>query len=108
MKVILGSYNLYTKTVDATAKTLVIGGVTGFDLTENSLDAIWDTTTSAFIPCKGVVTLVMTYVLGLPVYTYTFSSLPAGTAASDTFVITLDIPEYQANYAISQFLASKP
>jgi hypothetical protein len=107
MKVIVGGYNnVFTAVFDESEKTLAISGVSGFDLTEDSLDNIWDTTASKEIPCKRV-TMALTFVAGLPVYTYTFFSLPSGLADSDTLVITLNIPDAYATVPCLLYTASK-
>lgn len=109
MKITLGGHNnIYTSAfaINTGVGTLAISGVQGFDLTDSMLDTVWDVTASKFIPCKRV-TVSYAYVAGLPVWTYTFYSLPSGVAATDTLVITLDIPEIYANTAILQYSASK-
>lgn len=95
MKIQLGGkYNSYTATLNVSGKTLTIAGVIGFDLTPRSLASIWDASlgTPAFIPVTGI-TVANIPVNGLPVWVYTFPSLPAGVANGDSLVILLDIPE---------------
>lgn len=100
--------NVYTAVWNVTAgvATLVISGVTGFDLTAGMLNSIWDVTTSTFLNTKRV-TCTYAYVAGLPVWTYTLFSVPVGTVTGDTLVITLDIPDALADYVVNQYIASK-
>jgi len=101
-----GHNNIYTAALDTTAKTLTISGVLGFDLTDQSLNNIWDTTASKAIPCNRV-TCALTRVSGQPVWVFTFLTLPSGLANGDTLVITLDVPEDKAAYAVQGYMASK-
>lgn len=105
MRVILGSpSNVYTAVFNSTAKTLAVSGVTGFDMTDTTLQTIWDVTASKFIPCNRT-TVALTYSAGLPVWTYTFFDLPSGVDSSDTLVIQIEIPDTCAIYSILQTLA---
>lgn len=109
MKITLGGHNnIYTSvfTVTGSVATLAISGVQGFDLTTNNLDSVWDVTQSVFFNCKRV-TVAYAYVAGLPVFTYTFFSVPAGVASGDTLVITIDVPDEYATIPLLQYSASK-
>lgn len=109
MKITVGGHNnLYTAvfTIVSTVGVLTISGVQGFDMTATNLDSVWDVTQSVFFNCKRV-TCTYSYVAGLPVYVYNFYSLPAGVAASDSLVVTIDIPQIFANTAILQYSSSK-
>lgn len=97
--------NVYTAVFNAGALTLTISGVLGFDLTTNMLNSVWDATVSQFFNCKRV-TCTYAYVVGVPVWTYTFFSLPVGVGSGDTLVITLDIPDQLVDYVVDQYIAS--
>lgn len=108
MKVPIGGhYNLYSAALDTTAKTLTFSNIIGFDL-ETPMVTVWNTTRSAYLPFGVYASpTVLTYVVGLPVWTITFSQLPAGWANGDTLVILIDIPDVLMNYSVLCYSASK-
>lgn len=105
-RVLVGTNNVLTSTFDTTAKTLKINGCTAFDLTQESLEYIWDTTTSAEIPIGPVTGCTRAWVAGSPVFTYTFASLPSGVANGDTLLIYLQIPAMFTDFMVLQTLAT--
>jgi len=107
--VIVGdSNNIFTSTLNTSAKTLTINNVTAFPLDLNSLASVWDSTTSSFFDLTQLTfsSFSWTKVAGIPSYVWTFTTLPAGVANGDTLVIELNIPQNQADYSILQKIAS--
>jgi len=103
-----GKYNLYSTALDTVAKTLTFSNIIGFDLQTPMIKSIWSTTHSvAFTLGINVSQSVLTYVAGLPVWTITFTTIPAGVANGDTLVILLDIPDALMNYSVLCYSASK-
>lgn len=109
MRVLLGSYyNVYTAALNTTAKTLTISNVIGFDLTDISLQSIYSSTATAYLPiANNIASVTVATVAGLPVWTYTFKAIPGGIGNSDTLVILLEIPDSQAVYSVQSYIASK-
>lgn len=105
--VILGTYNVYSAvfSINTGIGSLAISGITGFDLTNSSLNSVWDSTQSVFFNCERV-TVTYAYVAGLPVWTVTFFSLPPLVSAGDTLVITLNIPDEFLDYSVLQKIAA--
>lgn len=102
-----GKFNLLSWVLDTTAKTLVISNAVGFDIEAASIQSIWSTTASVAQPVgKNVVSNVLTYVAGLPVWTLTFTTMGAGIANGDTLIILLDVPDNEALYSILAYQAS--
>lgn len=108
MRTVLGGkYNLYSAALDTTAKTLTFSNIIGFDL-ETSMLTVWNTTRSASLPFGVYASpTVLTYVAGLPVWTITFTQLPAGWANGDTLVILIDIPDALMGFSVACYQASK-
>lgn len=103
-----GKYNLYAATLSTSAKTLTFTNVIGFDLEPASIQEVWDTTQSVnFTLGLNIISCALTYVTGLPVWIYLFTSLPAGVANGDTLVIRLQIPDTYLLYSIASYQASK-
>lgn len=101
-----GKYNQFTTSFNAAAKTLAISGCTAFDLVAADIESIYDTTTTSYFVTSQTITCARTLVSGLPVFTFTFSSVPAGAANSDTMVIRLQIPDKFADHLLLQVLAN--
>lgn len=100
------SNNILTSTLDTTAKTLKIANCTGFDLTQSDLQYVYSTTQSVAFSTNNVTGCTRTMVAGLPVFTYTFSALPAGVANGDTLLIYLNVPQEMMNFLVLQKIAS--
>lgn len=109
MKILAGNkYNLLTWALSTTAKTLTVSNAIGFDFEVTSLDSIYDTTTSSYIPVgKNVLSCAFSYVSGLPTWVFTFATIPAGVANADILVILLEIPQPMAVYTLNAYQASK-
>jgi len=99
------SNNILTSTLDTTAKTLKINNCTAFDLTQSDLQSVWDTTTSSAFSMTEVLSCVLTTVAGLPVFTYTFRTLPAGVANGDTLLVYLQVPQVMMDFLVLQKIA---
>lgn len=108
MQVILGGkYNLYTAALDTSAKTLTISNVIGFDLTLLSLVSVYSVTHTANIATgANIVSCARTVVLGLPVFTYTFTDIDEDIENGDTLVILLNIPDTMGTYSILSYIAN--
>lgn len=108
MNVILGGkHNLYMAALDVVAKTLIISGVNNFPLDKHSLVSVYDTTVSLPFVFTPILNFSWAYVAGLPVYTWTFSQVPAGSANTDTLSIVIDIPQNQSAFSVNEYQASK-
>jgi hypothetical protein len=108
MRVIAGNKNnIFTWTFDSVAKTLSISNVTEFDLNIESLLSVYDVTTgSMFAVNSPLTTFSWNYVAGRKVFTYTFGTVPAGSANADVLQIYLDIPDSKAVYSILKVIAT--
>jgi hypothetical protein len=109
MRVELGNkYNVFTSTLNVTAKTLTINNVIGFDIESSTLQSVYDsTTTSYFTLGKNIISFTEALIAGLPVWTITFGVLPAGSANTDTLIILMNVPDSQATYSLLSYSASK-
>lgn len=109
MEIILGELNDYTKTWDVTdgVGTLVVSNVIGFDMALTSINRIEDTTTGETFGISSTTEFEETRVSGKPVYTWTFTNLPALTATSDTLLVYLNVSYQQADFATNQHIATK-
>lgn len=109
MRVILGGKsNLYAAALNVTAKTLTISNDIGFDIEAVTLQSMYDSTTSSYFTLgKNILTFTEAMVAGLPVWTITFSAVPAGAANTDTLIILLNVPDTQALYSLLSYSASK-
>lgn len=104
-RILVGGTNKLSTTLDTTAKTLKIAGCTAFDLTQSDLEYVWDSTTSSAFSMNNVVSCVRTWVAGAPIFTYTFSALPAGVANGDTLLVYIQIPTDFLNFLTLQKIA---
>lgn len=111
MRIIVGKQNIFTSSFNATTKTLAISGVVEFqpNVTANapgSLVEVFDVTQGLDIPLTNV-TVAKTKVAGLPVWTFTFPSLPVGVATGDTLLIFFELDLPTATYTVLKYSASK-
>lgn len=93
--------NILTAAFNASAKTVAISHCSVCDLDIQNLVSIYDTTVSLYFNLTGV-TCAQSTSGGLNVYTYTFLTVPAGSANGDTLIITLNVPQAAAQYMNSQ------
>lgn len=104
--ILVGNKNtILSSAFNAAAKTLTISNCTMFDLVLGSLVSVWDSTTSSFFSMSQAITCTKTNVGGLPVFTYTFSNVPAGVANGDTLVIQLSVPQEMLTPLLLQVIA---
>ncbi len=102
-----GKYNLYSAALDTVAKTLTFSNIIGFDL-ETPMVTVWNSTRSASLPFGvNASQTVLTYVAGLPIWTITFVTIPAGWANGDTLVVLIDVPDALMVYSVLCYSASK-
>lgn len=108
MRVQLGApYNTYTAVLNIAAKTLTINNIIQFDLEPPSIDRVYSVTASSYLPVGfNIASVSFSYIDGVPVWVYTFKSIPIGIANSDTFVILLNIPDNNGLYSIESYIAS--
>lgn len=103
-----GKYNLYTAVLNVGLKTLTISNIIGFDLETTSLQSVYSTTATKYLTLgKNVASCAYALVAGLPVWTYTFATIDAGIAGTDTFVVQIQIPDTLALYSLLSYSASK-
>jgi len=97
-----GIYNKMSAAFDTVAKTLTISGCAGFDLTQGDLISVYNTTRSSNMPIgTQLISCTLSYVAGLPLFTYLFNTIPAGYANGDTLVIRVQIPDWVAVYSLT-------
>lgn len=100
MPILIGNdNNIFTYAFNTTAKTVKISNVNNFPLDASSLVSIYNNTRSLAFDMLQPIEFSWEYVSGFPVYTWTFTTLPAASANSDTLYIIIDIPVSQANYS---------
>jgi len=108
--ILLGNKNnILTATFDTVAKTLTIANCTAFDLTLNDLEYVYSTTASEEIQSATVqncISCTRAWVAGMPVFIYTFSTLPAGVANTDTLLIYLQVPQVFMDFLQLQVIAA--
>jgi len=98
--------NIYTWALSTSAKTLTFSNITGFDLEVSSLQSVWSTNAGKFLTLGvNVVSCTLSYVAGLPVYTYLFGSIDSGIANGDTLIIRLQIPDAYLDYSALLYIA---
>ncbi len=105
MTIIVGLNNDFTQSWDVTAGvgTLVISNNTYFDLGLTDIVRIEDTTTGLPFGISATTTFSNTFASGKPTYTWTFGTLPAGTATGDTLLVYLNVNPEQAELMILQY-----
>lgn len=111
MRIIIGKQNIFTSTFNATSKTLAISGVVEFQPnvianSPGSLVEVFDVTQGFDIPLTNV-TVAKTKVAGLPVWTFTFPTLPAGVVTGDTLLVFFELDLPTAMYTVAKYSASK-
>ena len=103
MKILIGTGNSVTTTLDVTAKTLTFSGAYNFDIVPDNSFQVYSTTASKYlydvdtIP-SATASATTSYVAGLVVQVVTFSAIPAGIADGDTLIIYCDCPPDVALY----------
>lgn len=103
MKILIGTGNSVTTTLNTTAKTLTFNGAYNFDIIPSGSFQVYSTTGAKYLyDAKTMpdVTAEVTnsFVSGLNVQVVTFSSIPSGIANSDTLIIYVDCPDNVAMY----------
>jgi hypothetical protein len=103
MKILIGTGNAVSTTLDVTAKTLTFAGAYNFDIVPEGSFQVYSTTASkylydAFSLPSITATASNSFVAGLNVQVVTFSAIPSGIADGDTLVIYLDAPDNVATY----------
>lgn len=103
MKILIGTGNAVTTTLNVTAKTLTFNGAYNFDIIPSGSFQVYSTTGGKYLyDAKTMpdVTAIASnsYVGGLNVQVVTFSAIPSGIADGDTLVIYCDCPDPIANY----------
>lgn len=93
----------YTWNVAAGVGTLVITGETAWDLQEDDILRIFNTTHTGEFGISATTTFSNTFVSGLPTWTWVFTNLPAGTVSGDTLLIYLNVTEQQLAIALLQY-----
>lgn len=111
MRIIVGKQNIYTSVLNVTNKTLAISNVLEFqpNLIPNTpgfLVSVYSVTQSAAFNLTGA-TVAKTTVAGLPVWTFTFLSIPAGVLVGDTLLIAFELDLPTAQYSVLKYSASK-
>jgi len=113
MRIVIGKQNVYTYTFNAAAKTLAISGVLEFSPnvipnTPGYLVGVYDAAVgvAANFNMNGV-TVAKTIVAGLPVWTFTFPTLPSGVANGDTLTVSFELDLPTAQYSLLRYSASK-
>lgn len=103
-----GKYNVYTATLDVTAKTLVFANVIAWSMENATIKSIWSVTATKAIPLGiNLTSCTLSYSAGLPIYTYLFVAMPAGVANGDTLNILIDVPDVLMDYSVLCYSASK-
>lgn len=99
-QIIVGNKNnIFTSTFVASTKTLSIANCNNFPLDLASLVSVYDTTTGSAFNMLQPITFSWDYVNSQPVFTWVFTTVPAGVANSDTLIITLEVPQNQMEYS---------
>ena len=103
MKILIGTGNAVSTTLDTTAKTLTFAGAYNFDIIPSGSFQVYSTTASkylydAFSLPSITATASNSFVAGLNIQVVTFSAIPAGIANGDTLVIYVDAPNDVALY----------
>ncbi len=91
--------NIFTYAYNAAAKTVSISNVNNFPLDISSLVSVYDVTTASAFNMLQPISFDYAYTNGLPIYVWTFATVPGGSANSDTLDIIIDIPVSQADYS---------
>jgi len=73
--------------------------VNNFPLDISSLVSVYDVTTASAFSMLQPISFAYAYTNGLPVYTWTFTTVPVSSSNSDTLDIIIDIPVSQADYS---------
>lgn len=103
MKILIGTGNAVTTTLNTTAKTLTFAGAYNFDIIPDGSFQVYSTTGGKYLydaPTMPDVTATASnsFVAGLNVQVVTFSAVPAGISNGDTLVIYCDCPNDVALY----------
>ena len=103
MKILIGTGNAVTTTLNTTAKTLTFAGAYNFDIIPSGSFQVYSTTAGkylydAFSLPNITATASNSFVAGLNVQVVTFSEIPSGIANNDTLIIYCDCPNNVANY----------
>jgi hypothetical protein len=103
MKILIGTGNAVTTTLDVTEKTLTFAGAYNFDIVPEGSFQVYSTTASkylydAFSLPSITATASNSFSAGLNVQVVTFSEIPSGIADGDTLIITVDCPPDVAIY----------
>lgn len=95
------SSDIFTTTFTPASKTITITGCNSVPLDANSISQLFDTTVSLpFNPANLQFTWYRSN--GLPVYTWIYSVIPAGSAGTDVLNFLLSIPQNQSQFALQQ------
>jgi len=100
-----GTNTIYTTTFTTTAKTITLAGENNFPLDISSLDSVYDVTAGGIF---NLANLQFTWYRAnnLPIYTWIFSTLPAGAASGDTLNLILNVPLSQEQFTLQLKQAS--
>lgn len=97
--------NIYTAAFNAAAKTLTLSKIINFDMQIDNLISVYDVTVSLPFVFTGM-TFSKVMVGAYPTYVWTFLSVPAGSANTDTLDIMIQIPDNYLNYSVLQSIAT--
>lgn len=105
MQILVGVQNTlaYTFTVTSGVGTLVISGETAWEIQQNDIARIFNTTHAGEFFLSSTTTFSNTFVSGLPTYNWVFSNLPSGSATSDTLLIYLNANPEQVMVSLLQY-----
>lgn len=107
MQIIVGQQNTlaYTFTVTGGFGTLVISGETAWELQQDNLVRVYNSTHAGTFYLTANTTFSNTFTNGLPTYTWVWptSDLPASSATSDTLLIYLEATPDQVMISLLQY-----
>jgi len=97
MKILIGTGNAVSTTLDTTAKTLTFAGAYNFDIIPSGSFQVYSTTGGKYLYDASTMpdvtaTASNSFVAGLNVQVVTFSAIPSGIANNDTLVCYVDCP----------------